>query len=46
MRDAGSTTVEYYNLQGVKLTGPARGLVVKVTTYPDGTKESQKIIVE
>ncbi|MBQ8463293.1 MAG: pectate lyase [Prevotella sp.] len=46
VRDAGSTTVEYYNLQGVKLTGPARGLVVKVTTYPDGTKESQKIIVE
>ena len=46
VRDAGQTAVDYYNLQGMKLTSPARGMVIRVTTYPDGTKESRKVMID
>ena len=36
---------EYYDLQGRRLTGkPATGIVIKKTTYTDGTTESVKEI--
>ena len=46
VRDAGQTAVDYYNLQGMKLTSPASGMVIRVTTYPDGTKESRKVMID
>ncbi len=36
--------VEYYNLQGARVSQDATGLVVKVVRYADGTIESKKII--
>ena len=32
-------------LQGI-ISPPARGMVIRVTTYPDGTKESRKVMID
>lgn len=37
--------VEYYNLQGVKVTNPRHGIFVKRTTYTDGTVKSVKSLL-
>ena len=36
--------VRYYNLAGVESTEPQPGVNVKVTTYSDGTRSSEKVI--
>lgn len=39
-------SVEVYNLQGIRVDASAKGLVIKVTTYADGTKTTVKEIVK
>lgn len=39
----GSKTVEYYTLQGSRISTPGHGVVIQVTRHPDGTKEVRKI---
>ncbi len=34
----------YYDLQGRRLNAPAHGINLKVTTYADGTKSTQKVL--
>ena len=46
VRNAGQTATAYYNLQGMRLTEPSRGMVIEVKTYPDGTKESRKVLMK
>ena len=36
--------VKYYNLAGVESAEPQQGVNIKVTTYSDGTRSSEKII--
>ena len=37
-------SVNYYNLAGVESAEPFDGLSIKVTTYSDGTRSSEKVI--
>ena len=41
----GSKTVEYYTLQGSRISTPEHGVVIQVTRHPDGTKEVRKMVV-
>ncbi len=41
---AADGTKAYYNLQGVRIDAPAHGICIEVTTKPNGTKTSRKII--
>ncbi len=34
----------YYDLQGRRLSAPAHGINIKVTTYADGSKHTQKVL--
>lgn len=36
------SNVKYYNLQGVESSEPFKGMNIKVTTYSDGTRKSEK----
>lgn len=38
------TSVKYYNLAGVDSAEPQDGVSIKVTTYSDGTRSSEKIV--
>lgn len=38
-----AVAVEYYNLQGVRVSSEAKGLVIKRTIYSDGTSKAEKI---
>ena len=40
-----AVAVEYYNLQGIKISSEAKGLVLKVITYADGSKKSVKVVI-
>ena len=37
-------SVRYYNLAGVESAEPQDGVSIKVTTYSDGTRKSEKVI--
>ncbi len=37
-------SVRYYNLAGVESAQPVKGVNIKVTTYSDGTRKSEKIV--
>ena len=37
-------SVRYYNLAGIESAEPFKGVNLKVTTYTDGTRSSEKII--
>ena len=37
-------SVRYYNLAGVESAEPFKGVNLKVTTYSDGTRTSEKVI--
>ena len=37
-------SVRYYNLNGVESTEPRQGVNIKVTTYSDGTRQSEKVV--
>ena len=37
--------IEYYNLAGQKLAEPAQGLTIVVTTYTDGSRTTQKVVL-
>ena len=37
--------MEYYNLAGQKLAEPAQGLTIVVTTYTDGSRTTQKVVL-
>ena len=37
-------SVRYYNLAGVESAQPVKGVNIKVTTYSDGTRKSEKVI--
>jgi hypothetical protein len=37
-------SVCYYNLQGVGSNEPFKGFSIKVTTYTDGTRQSEKVV--
>lgn len=39
------STVEYFNLQGYKVSPDVKGLLVKVIRYADGSFDSQKVII-
>lgn len=39
-------SVEYFNLAGQRLTQPASGVNIIVTTYSDGTRSTSKVIVK
>jgi hypothetical protein len=36
--------VRYYNLQGVESTEPFNGVNIKVTTYSDGSRSTEKLL--
>ena len=36
--------VRYYNLAGVESAQPVKGVNIKVTTYSDGTRKSEKVV--
>ena len=39
-----ASSTHYYTLQGIRLPNrPAKGIVIEVTTMPDGTQKSQKL---
>ena len=38
------SSVRYYNLSGVESAKPWQGVSVKVTTYSDGTRQSEKVV--
>lgn len=42
--DKDIVSMEYYNLQGIKISSESKGLVLKVTTYADGSMESVKVV--
>ena len=37
-------SIRYFNLAGVESAEPQQGVNIKVTTYSDGTRKSEKII--
>ena len=37
-------SVRYYNLTGVESAEPVKGVNIKVTTYSDGTRKSEKMV--
>lgn len=37
--------VKYYNLAGVECVEPQDGINIKVTTYSDGTRSSEKVVI-
>ena len=39
-----AVSVRYYNLAGVESAEPQQGVNIKVTTYSDGTRSSEKVI--
>lgn len=39
-----ASDVRYYNLAGVESAGPFKGVNIKVTTYSDGTRKSEKVL--
>ena len=41
-----SGSVEYYNLNGIRLAAPQKGINIKVTTGADGKRVSEKILVK
>ena len=41
--DKQAVSVRYYNLAGVESSEPQQGVNIKVTTYSDGTRKSEKI---
>ena len=42
--DKQTVGVRYYNLAGVESAEPQQGVNIKVTTYNDGTRSSEKVI--
>ncbi len=42
--DKQTTSTEYYDLSGRKIEAPVKGVYVKVSSYSDGTKKSEKVI--
>ena len=38
-------SVEYYNLQGVRVEGGARGTLIRVSTDANGSRKAEKVIV-
>lgn len=38
------SSIRYFNLNGMECTEPFKGVNIKVTTYTDGTRSSEKII--
>lgn len=43
---AEASRTEYYNLQGVRISGEAKGVVIKVTRNADGTVKREKIVTK
>ena len=41
-----SGSVKYYNLNGIRLTAPQKGINIRVTTGADGKRVSEKILVK
>ena len=39
-----AVSVRYYNLAGVESAEPQPGMNIKVTTYSDGTRKSEKVV--
>ncbi|MBR5029725.1 MAG: hypothetical protein IKX63_01295, partial [Muribaculaceae bacterium] len=37
-------SVRYYNLAGIESTEPQQGVNIKVSTYSDGTRSSEKVL--
>ena len=37
--------IEYYNLAGQKLAEPTQGMTIVVTTYSDGSRSTQKVVL-
>ena len=35
---------EYYNVNGIKLTSPTSGIIIKLTRYSDGSTKATKFI--
>ncbi len=42
--DKRTTSTEYYDLSGRKIETPVKGVYVKVSSFSDGTKKSEKIV--
>lgn len=40
-----AVSVEYYNLQGVRVEGGARGTLIRVSTDANGSRKAEKVIV-
>ena len=38
------TSVKYYNIAGMESAEPQQGMNIKVTTYSDGTRKSEKMM--
>lgn len=38
-------SLRYYNLAGVESAEPRQGVNIKVTTYSDGTRQSEKVVI-
>lgn len=43
---APAASTEYYSLSGTRLSAPANGVSIMVTTYADGTRKSQKVVIK
>ena len=43
-KDKSVTSVRYYNLTGVESAEPQQGVNIRVTTYSDGTRKSEKMV--
>ena len=35
---------EYYNVNGIKLTSPTSGIIIKLTRYSDGSTKATKFV--
>ncbi len=44
--EADVKSVEYYNLQGIKVTGNAAGHYIRVSTLTDGTRRAEHVVVK
>ncbi len=42
--DKQAVSVRYYNLAGVESAEPFKGVNIKVTTYSDGSRTTEKVI--
>lgn len=43
--DASPVSVEYFNLSGVKISEPQNGIYIRSTTYDNGSRSFQKVVV-